>query len=54
MVRRLAVGLIAGQPSFFSAKTKPCLGRARKAIMQRALMATLDSSEPSSLSLFER
>jgi len=32
---------IAGQPSFFSAKTKPCLGRARKAIMQRVLMATL-------------
>jgi hypothetical protein len=45
---------IAGQPSFFFGEDEALFCRAREAIMHSALMAALDTSEPSSLSLFER
>src|SRR5499433_2043915 len=53
-VERLAVGPIASQLSFFFSEHEALFCRAREAIMRSALMAALDTSEPSSPSLFER
>jgi hypothetical protein len=53
-VERPAVGPIASQPSFFFSEHEALFCRAREAIMRSALMAALDTSEPSSPSLFER
>src|SRR5262249_8957389 len=50
-VERPAVGPIASQLSFFFSEHEALFCRAREAIMRSALMAALDTSEPSSPSL---